>query len=116
MVPSHSPSLDRTDFPGGVPRSVELPGCLPAERLAAVYRAADVLLVAGRGEGLPLTVPEAMASGLPIVMVDDPGYREVLNGAGPAACATPPDAESVVATLLRVLGNPVRDPSHRKRR
>ena len=94
-------------LPGGAPRSVELLGCLPAERLAAVYRAADVLLVAGRGEGLPLTVPEAMASGLPIVMVDDPGYREVLNGAGPAVCPTPPDAESVVATLLRVLRNPV---------
>lgn len=101
-------------LPGGVPRFAELLGCLPAERLAAVYRAADVLLVAGRGEGLPLTVQEAMVSGLPIVMVDDPGYGDVLIGAGPTVCPTSGDAESVVATLLQVLGNPVLRPLARE--
>ncbi|MFI7354160.1 glycosyltransferase family 4 protein [Streptomyces avidinii] len=49
-------------------------GPLPAEDLADAYRACDVFALPSTAEGFPLTVQEAMASGLPVVTTDDPGY------------------------------------------
>ena len=51
---------------------VRVLGPLESERVAQLYRAADALLLPSRGEGFPVTVQEAMASGLPVVMTTTP--------------------------------------------
>jgi glycosyltransferase involved in cell wall biosynthesis len=40
-----------------------------------LYRACDVFALPSQSEGFPLTVQEAMASGLPVVTTDDSGYN-----------------------------------------
>jgi D-inositol-3-phosphate glycosyltransferase len=49
-------------------------GALDHRNLARVYRAADILVCPSVGEFLPLSVLEAIASGLPAVVEYKPGY------------------------------------------
>jgi glycosyltransferase involved in cell wall biosynthesis len=49
-------------------------GALSPTDLADVYRACDIFALPSTAEGFPLTVQEAMGSGLPVVTTDDPGY------------------------------------------
>jgi glycosyltransferase involved in cell wall biosynthesis len=49
-------------------------GALSPAEMADAYRACDVFALPSTDEGFPLTVQEAMSSGLPVVTTDDPGY------------------------------------------
>jgi D-inositol-3-phosphate glycosyltransferase len=54
----------------------------PHEELAAIYRAADVLLMPSRSESFGLVALEAQACGTPVVAADVGGLRELLAGGG----------------------------------
>ena len=51
----------------GVTGRVHFLGSMPQKRLAGVYNAADVLVLASIREGLPNVVLEALACGTPVV-------------------------------------------------
>ena len=80
-------------------------GPQPRERLRDLYRAADALLLPSQGEGFPMTVQEAMACGLPVVLLDDPGYGSQLEGAGEGVRLTAATAEAVADALVPLVTN-----------
>jgi D-inositol-3-phosphate glycosyltransferase len=93
------------DLDRSPPRGVETLGALPPERLAEVYRAADVFLLPSRGEGFPLAVQEAMASGLPVLLADEPAYHAHLDGAGAGARLLSTDAERMAAAVTELVSD-----------
>ena len=60
------------------------------DRSSLGFASPDALLLPSRGEGFPVTVQEAMASGLPVVMTNDPSYSHYLDGAGDGVSLVPP--------------------------
>jgi glycosyltransferase involved in cell wall biosynthesis len=77
---------------------------VPAESMPEIYAAADALLLPSRGEGLPLTVQEALCSGMPAVVSDDPAFASNLVGAQGVALCT--DARACIDALRRCLADP----------
>ena len=72
---------------------------------ALLYPAADLLLLTSRYEGLPITVLEAMACGVPIVASDLDGMREVLRDGDTAALVPAGDAAAFVARVEQLMTN-----------
>jgi glycosyltransferase involved in cell wall biosynthesis len=90
--------------PEGLP-GVDVLGPIPSERVAELYRAADAFLMPSRGEGFPVAVQEAMTSGLPVVMTDDPGYASHLDGAGLGVRFVSPAPEAIAGELRSLLSD-----------
>jgi glycosyltransferase involved in cell wall biosynthesis len=85
--------------PEATPTNVTALGALPPTEIARLYRAADCLLHPSRVEGFPLVLQEAMASGLPAVIADDPGYEAHLSDAPSGVVRVAGNAEGMVSAL-----------------
>ena len=63
----------------GVRKRVHFAGMLKGRALVHAYHAMDVFAFASKSETQGIVVTEAMAAGLPVVALDAPGVREVLQ-------------------------------------
>ena len=87
----------------GLAGQVHFVGTVPQDALAAWYSAADALVLPSRSEGWANVLLEAMACGTPVVATDVGGSAEVLGDAGVGLLVPRRDADSLAATLDRLL-------------
>ncbi|MFJ4439554.1 glycosyltransferase family 4 protein [Streptomyces sp. NPDC088923] len=79
----------------------------PARECARWYRAADLVVLPSRWEGMALAPLEAMACGRALVLTDTGGARESLPGAALPHSLVPPEAPgALAAALTRLLRAP----------
>lgn len=78
------------------------------EEISLLYPALDVLLLPSRYEGLPITVLEAMAVGLPIIASRLDGIAEVLVDGESGCLVEPGDRDAFVASIYRSISDPDR--------
>ena len=75
--------------------------------------AADAFLLPSHGEGFPVTAQEAMASGLPVFLSDDPGYRRRAEKLRDWAADN--DGRALAADAVEVLAEASRDHKNSQR-
>lgn len=94
--------LERDAKSHGITDSVHFFGHLTYDEMPTVYRGADALVLPSRAEGVPRTVLEAMASGVPVVVSDLPQVRSVAERGG----RTVPmgDVDGFTEEILTLLG------------
>ena len=80
-------------------------GVVPYARMADLYACTDIMVHPASGEGFPLAVQEAVASGLPVVLLWDEGYARWMPRALVVACDAPDEVPARLAELAR---NPAR--------
>ncbi|MET9497144.1 glycosyltransferase [Streptomyces sp. NPDC006552] len=87
------------------PRAVHFAGAV--DDPVPWYRAADLVVMPSRWEGIALAPLEAMACGSPVLLTDVAGARESLPAPLAEACVVPPEDPAALArALVRLLRDP----------
>jgi glycosyltransferase involved in cell wall biosynthesis len=74
--------------------------------VAKFYGALDIFALSSDSEGLPLTLLEAMASGLPVAATSVGGIPEAVEDGASGLLVPPGDAGNLAAALATLLENP----------
>jgi phenylacetate-CoA ligase len=101
-------ALERLCAELGVSESVTFSGRLDNERVAELYRTADLLLNPSRVDNMPISLLEALASGVPIVSTDVGGVPYLVEDGKTALLVPAGDPDAMGNAALRVLGDAAR--------
>ncbi len=95
-------SLQRLARELGVDAAVRFTGRLDNDRIAELYREADLLLNPSTVDNMPVSLLEAMASGVPIVSTDVGGVPYLVQHERTALLVPARDPDAMAAAALRV--------------
>ncbi|MCX6519376.1 MAG: glycosyltransferase family 4 protein [Actinobacteria bacterium] len=93
----------------GVTDLIEFVGALAPSAVAAALRDADVFCLPSFAEGLPVSIMEAMAVGVPVVTTYISGIPELVVNDHTGWVVPAGDAEALAAALASALSSPDRD-------
>lgn len=89
----------------GAPDSVTVVGPVPGSALPAEYRAADIFCLPSLEEGLPLTLLQAMASGLAAVVTPETGAQDMMESGIGGLIVPSGDGAALAEALARLAGD-----------
>ncbi|MDP9183823.1 MAG: glycosyltransferase, partial [Actinomycetota bacterium] len=90
----------------GLESQLRLTGGLPRDDVYRHMQGAAVFVSASSGEGLPVSVLEAMACRCPVVLSDIPPHREIAKHAPAVRLVTPGDVDAFADAIRRALRMP----------
>lgn len=90
----------------GLDDAVTLAGELPPGEVRRELAASDVFCMASFSEGLPISIMEAMAIGVPVVTTWIAGIPELARDGETALTAPPADATALAEAIERVIADP----------
>ncbi|HEY0116681.1 MAG TPA: glycosyltransferase [Allosphingosinicella sp.] len=99
------PALEKQARALGIADRVRFLGARPADEVARLLAAADVMLLPTRAEGIANVWVEALASGTPVVTCDAGGAREVIDRAE-AGRIVAREGEKLAAAVAELLRDP----------
>ena len=99
---SGSPDAISLAHVAGLDAEVEFLGPITMQRMPDVYRQASVFVFPSLSDGFGLVVPEAMASGLPVVVSDHTGAADLVTD-GVDGFVVPAGDADAIADRLRLL-------------
>jgi len=100
------PNLERLAVEKGLTRHVQFLGWLDRQALVERYRQADLFVTATTWEGMPNTVLEAMACGLPIVATRASGLDQLVRERVNGYLVGLNDAYALADRLVSLIDNP----------
>lgn len=80
-------------------------GAVPHDQVPEYLAAADAFVLPSFSEGMPVSLVEAIAAGLPVVASNIPGIAEVVADTANALLVPPGEAEALAEALAKVLEN-----------
>ena len=99
----------------GLAERLHLGGIVDERRLADAYHAMDVFAFASTSETQGIVITEAMASGVPVVAIDAPGVREIVEDRVNGRLLPGADVGTFTAALADVARIAASDPIERER-
>ena len=93
---------------GGLHRIVDIPGWIGEQEKRTLLRLSDILILPSYDEGLPMSILEAMASGLPIIATPVGGIPEAVRHGENGFLISPGDPEALAGALEDVFSVPGR--------
>lgn len=96
------------------PTQIVFAGQQSGQDLADAYAAMDVFAFASQSETQGMVIAEALAAGNPVVALDGPGVREVLNGQNGILLESDASHNDFAAALVRMSDESRRSEAHRE--
>jgi glycosyltransferase involved in cell wall biosynthesis len=90
----------------GIAHAVETPGWVAGEAKARLFTAADVFVLPSYFEGMPMSILEAMAYGVPVVATPVGGIPETITDGEEGLLISPGDIPALADALARLLADP----------
>jgi glycosyltransferase involved in cell wall biosynthesis len=87
----------------GVASDTTFTGRVDNDQMPDLYRSADLLLNPSRVDNMPISLLEAMASGIPIVSTDVGGIAHLVTDGETALLVPPGDVEAMATAAIRIL-------------
>lgn len=102
----HRKNLESLANELGIASRVFFTGFLYGENLVEALRANDMFLTASKSENMPLSVLEAMATGLPIITVREKGLAEIVEDGFNGFFVKTDDPQDTAENILKLATNP----------